>query len=113
MAVVDTTPHVTGAVPEAALRQVFHTTGLPEAFRLKLASQGVTELVVFANIADNMSTFKDLISTFFTEEELGAGPRRVLSLTRLANSWESLWRNSLGSRWRNRTQQGRVARACI
>ena len=71
MAAVDSKPYTISAVPDAALRQVFHSTGLPETFRLKLAEQGVTELTVFANIADNMTTFKELISTFFTEKQLG------------------------------------------
>ena len=83
MAAVDSTPY-----SSASLRQVFHSTGLPETFRLKLAEQGVAELSISANIADTMTTFKELNSTFFTEEELGAGPRRILSLTRIANSWE-------------------------
>ena len=88
MAAADSTSYVAGAILEPALRQVFHVTGMPETFRLKLANQGVSELLLFANIADNMNTYKDLISSFLTEEELGLGPRRVLSLTRMANSWE-------------------------
>ena len=52
MAAMNMTTYSAGAVAEAALHQVVQKTGLPEAFRLKLAEQGVAELLVFANIPD-------------------------------------------------------------
>ena len=69
-----------GAILEAILAQIWHSTNFFETFRLTLASKGVTELSVFVNIADNMTAFKDAMSTFSTSRScVWAGARILVS----------------------------------
>ena len=82
MSSVDRTPYVAGAIPEVTLAQNRHTT---ETFQLSLASNGSRS---FQSIADNMTAFKDDISTFLTEKDFGVGPCGILGLTGMANSWD-------------------------
>ena len=86
---MDATIYPDGVTVEATLKQVWQSTNLPAQFRVKMATQGLTELSIFAGISDTLSGFKESISTFFEESELGATtPARILSLTRMGTAWE-------------------------
>ena len=60
---------------EATLKHVWQSTNLPAQFRVKMATQGLTELSSFAGISDTLTGFKESISTFF--EESGRGYLRI------------------------------------
>ena len=86
---MDATIYPDGVTVEATLKQVWQSTNLPAQFRVKMATQGLTELSIFAGISDTLTGFKESISTFFEEAELGATPpARILSLTRMGTAWE-------------------------
>ena len=71
---MDATIYPDGVTVEATLKQVWQSTNLLAQFRVKMATQGLTELSIFAGISDTLTGFKESISTFFEESELGATP---------------------------------------
>ena len=86
---MDATIHPDGVTVEATLKKVWQSTNLPAQFSVKMATQGLTELSIFDGISDTLTGFKESISTFFEEAELGATPpARILSLTRMGTAWE-------------------------
>ena len=86
---MDATVYPDGVTVEATPIQVWQSTNLPAQFRVKMATQGLTELSTFAGISDTLTGFKESFSTFFEESELGATPPvRILSLMRMGTAWD-------------------------
>ena len=86
---MDATIYPDGVTVEATLKPAWQSTNLPAQFRVKMATQGLTELSIFAGTSDTLTGLKESISTFFEESELGATPpARILSLTRMGTAWE-------------------------